>query len=96
VRTRSDGIDHSDDLMTGNRPRPVRREVALGQVQVRPADTTAGDADQQLPAAGHRGRPVDPDQWAGVDRTRRLDHPRPHGDIFQAAHRSGRDLGAAL
>ena len=96
VRTGSHGIDQPDDLVAGDGARPVRREVALGQVQVRPADPTAGDADEYLPGSGHRGRPLDPDQRAGVDRTRRVDHPRPHGDLFQAAHRSGRDLGAAL
>jgi hypothetical protein len=96
VRTRSDGVDHPDDLVTRDRARSVRLQIALDEVQVRPADPTAGDAHEDLPRTGHGGRPIGPRERSAVDRARRLDDPRSHRDLVQAAHGARRDLGAAL
>ena len=93
---RSDGIHHADDLMPGDRTRPVWWEVAFGQVQVSTADTTASDPDQHLPGPRHGSRPLHARKRAGPDRTRRVDDPGPHRDVVQAPHGTGCDLGAAL
>ncbi len=45
------GVDPADDLMPGRSAGPVRREVALGQVQVRPADPAAADPDPHFAGA---------------------------------------------
>jgi hypothetical protein len=40
-------LNHSDDLMPGNEKRPMLRELAFHNVQIRPADATRLHLDQR-------------------------------------------------
>ncbi|MBB6402810.1 hypothetical protein HNP00_000107 [Arthrobacter sp. AZCC_0090] len=55
--------DHPHHFMTGHYIRHPRRKVALGQMQIRPADTTGPDTDQQLFVPRLRIGPLAPNKW---------------------------------
>src|SRR6185437_12009593 len=66
--TRPDRLDLADHLVAGGDVRPLRLEVAFGQVQVRAADAAAEHPDQQLPSSRLRYRPVDQLKRPSADR----------------------------
>src|SRR6185437_4967106 len=83
--TRPDRLDLADHLVAGGDVRPLRLEVAFGQVQVRAADAAAEHPDQQLPSSRLRYRPVDQLKRPSADR-RWAD--RPSADWSSAARPS--------
>src|SRR5205823_8007731 len=72
-------LDNSaDNLMTGNGSRAVRLQIALGEVQVRPAHRARGHADENLAGARTGIRALTQAQRSAVDRAGLLDPPRSH------------------
>ena len=58
------------------------REIALGHVQIRSADSARRDANQDLAGAGYRLRFIDQPQRSGFDRPRRIENDRAHAAEF--------------
>jgi hypothetical protein len=48
-RLRTERVDDADDLMSGNDEWTTRREVALGEVEIGPADAARTDPQSKLP-----------------------------------------------
>ena len=67
----------SDDLMSRHDRRPARREVALDDVEIGPADAAHLDVDEHHARVGERHRPLDEPQRPRPDRPRVLDDQRP-------------------
>ena len=78
MSTRAGRLDDADDLVAGRGRRPVRRQVALGQVQVCAADAAAADAYPYLTGPGVRDVALDPPQRTLVDWARMFHHPGVH------------------
>jgi hypothetical protein len=60
-------LDHADRLVPGHDAGPVDREVAVEDVQVRPAHPARQDPDAQLVGARLRVRPLDELEPPGCD-----------------------------
>lgn len=68
----------ADDLVPRYGLRAPRRQVPLGQVQIRTADPARLDVEQQLPRAGFRQRAPYRRQRTGGDRAGPVDGPAGH------------------
>ena len=79
-------VDDADDLVARRHTRVARREIALGQVEVRPAHAADAHAHADLSGSGLRHGLVDLHQRTAVDRAGPVDHPRLH----QVLHRRQR------
>ena len=77
-RSGADPVDDADNLVAGYRSRPARGEVAFGQVEVRSAHPAAGDPHPDLKRSRLGVRQIDEHERTGRDRSRPVDHPRPH------------------
>jgi len=77
-----------------HRPRPVRHEIAFGQVEIRPAHAAHGDPDADLTRTGPRHRQLGGDQGPLGHRRRSPHPPGPHGGRGAPAHRA--TVAAAL
>jgi molybdopterin-guanine dinucleotide biosynthesis protein A len=73
-----EGFYDADDLMSGNDALPMYRQVALGDVEVRPAHGTRARADAHLSVAGLRHVDVRKLNWPCVHRPRSRHLPRLH------------------
>ena len=100
-RTRPERVDHADHLVAGRHLRSLRRQVALGQVQVGTADAAGAHAHPDLAGPRLRHVPLDQPQRSAVDRSRLRHHPRPHGpslgcrpDQIRDSERSARPVTA--
>ena len=71
-------VDHADDLVARRHPGTARCEVALGQVEVRPAHAARPDAHPDLAWAGLGDGPLDAHQRVAMDRAGPVDHPCLH------------------
>ena len=78
-RAEPTAVDHPDDLVTRNRARPVRLEIALGQVQVGAAHAARVDTHTDLVRTGLGIDALSEHQRSIVDRSGSPDPPRFHG-----------------
>ena len=65
-RARAARVDSTDDLVTGHDTEPPRLQVALGEVEIGPADAAHADRDADLarpPASGRRVPRARADAW---------------------------------
>ena len=74
----AEGFHDADDLVAGHDGALVRRQVALGHVQVGAADAAGAHADQQLAGAGHGPRQCALPQRLRLGGRGRLDHLGKH------------------
>ena len=77
-RARAEPVDDAHDLVTGDHLRPMRWQVALGEMQVGAAHAADRHADPQLTRGRFRSGPLDERQRPLVDRARLLHDPRLH------------------
>lgn len=85
LRTRA--LDQADDLVTGDDPRMFRRKIALGEVQIRPADAARDDAHENLAVARNRRRLFDQTERIVLDRSGPFDDDRAHLEPVRCAVR---------
>ena len=71
--------DLPDHLVAGDHPRPVHRQVALGDVQIGATDTACVHRDEQFTRARLRHVDGDAVQRSGGHRARLSNPPRAHG-----------------
>src|SRR5580693_3513471 len=75
---RTQRVDPADDLMADSYLRALRREIALGQVQVGPADSAAADPDADLARARLRLRALHAAERSPVNGSALLYDPGSH------------------
>ena len=85
MRARAEAVDDADDLMARDHRHPVRREVALDDVEVRPADGARADPDAELARPGFGVGPFDALERPGVDRRLAAQHHGLHDALPKAA-----------
>src|SRR5450830_299042 len=76
ARPRAD--DRPRDLMAGNHERPYDRELALDDVEIRPADSAGRDLHEDLAGARSRIRDVFEDEGPRLDRSRSVEPEGAH------------------
>src|SRR5205807_3293677 len=76
---RSSFVHDPDDLVTGNHAVAPGREVALGQVEIGPANPAHRHPDLDLSGPERSDLALDEAQRSGVDRPGAVDDPGPHG-----------------
>src|SRR5262249_54031691 len=75
---RAAALHAADDLVPGHDHGPLRRELALDDVQVGATDAARLDADEHLAGGRLRDRAFDGLERTGRDVARRAEHHRPH------------------
>ena len=76
--TRPDRVDGADHLVAGRHQVAVRRQVALGQMQVGPAHPAGEDPEADLPGSRLGHRPFESDQRRAVHGSGAVDGPCRH------------------
>ena len=74
----SERVDDADDLVAGHDQGSSRRQVALGQVQVRAADPARAHPQAHLAGGGLGDLALDAHQRSRVDRSGAVHRPRGH------------------
>jgi hypothetical protein len=70
--------DLAHDLVARDHSAAPRRKLTQCEVQIRAADPTGTDPDENLSAVRGRHRTLNQDQWRLADRPGLGDHPRAH------------------